>query len=231
MAYATSARQTRLASIWGLILVLGVLPAAAPAADATYRYADKHGTIHFTDDAGSIPAAYRNRATTIEPVPAAAPPSAPVTASTEIPTKGSWISRWPALASLRVPLPSRYQLGVGLAGLALIVAALIAMRASGSRLVKLGLKLAVTAMAVGSFYAMYLSDLNDRISAATRDAAHPTTTGAALVEGGRGVVEKTTETINRTMDATIGQARRTAGAVDQANQRLEHTVGAIEGGP
>jgi hypothetical protein len=44
-------------------------------------------------------------------------------------------------------------------------------------------------------------------------------------------VEKTTETINRTTDATIGQARRTAGAVDQANQRLEHTVDAIDGGP
>ncbi len=223
MAYATSARRTRLASIWGLILVLGVLPVAAPAADATYRYVDKRGTIHFTDDAGSIPEAYRSRATIIESVPAAA--------STAAPAKGSWTSRWPALASLSVPLPSRYQLGVGLAGIALIAAALIAMRASGSRLVKLGLKLAITAIAVGSFYAMYLSDLNDRISAATRDDAHPTTTGAALVEGGRSVVEKTTETINRTADATTGQARRTAGAVDQANQRLEHAVDAIEGEP
>lgn len=231
MEYVTSARRTRLASSWGLILILGVLPVAAPAADATYRYADKHGTIHFTDDAGSIPSAYRSRATTIEPVPTAAPPSAPVTASTEPPTKGWWTSRWPALASLSVPLPSRYQLGVGLAGIALIAAALIAMRASGSRLVKLGLKLAITAIAVGSFYAMYLSDLNDRISAATHDDAHPATTGAALVEGGRGVVEKTTETINRTADATIGRARRAAGAADQANQRLEHAVDAIEGGP
>src|SRR3990170_2579709 len=198
MDHATSARRARLASSWGLILVLGVLPAAAPAADATYRYVD-------------------NRGTTIEPVPTAAPPSAPVTASTEAPAKGSWTSWWPALASLRVPLPSRYQLGVGLAGLALIAAALLAIRASGSRLVKLGLKLAVTAIAVGSFYAMYLSDLNDRISSATHDDAHPTTSGAALVERGRGIVEKTTETINRTADATIGQAHRTAGAVDQAN--------------
>jgi len=227
MDYATSARRTRLTSSWGLILILGVLPVAAPAADATYRYADQHGTIHFTDDAGSLPEAYRNRATTIEP----APTSAPVTASTEAPTRGSWTSRWPALASLSVPLSSRYQFGVGLAGLALIAGALMAMRASGSRLVKLGLKLAITAVAVGSLYAMYLSDLNDRISAATRDDAHPATTEAALVEGGRGVVEKTTETINRTMDATIGQARRTAGTVDQANQRLEHTVDAIDGAP
>ena len=231
MDHATSARRARLASSWGLILVLGVLPAAAPAADATYRYVDKRGTIHFTDDAGSIPAAYRNRATTIEPVPTAAPPSAPVTASTEAPAKGSWTSWWPALASLRVPLPSRYQLGVGLAGLALIAAALLAIRASGSRLVKLGLKLAVTAIAAGSLYTMYLSGLNDRISSATHDAAHPATTGAALVEGGRGIVEKTTETINRTADATIGQAHRTAGAVDQANQRLEHAVDAIGVGP
>jgi hypothetical protein len=44
-------------------------------------------------------------------------------------------------------------------------------------------------------------------------------------------VEKTPETINRTADATTGQARRTAGAVDQANQRLEHTVDVIDGGP
>jgi hypothetical protein len=44
-------------------------------------------------------------------------------------------------------------------------------------------------------------------------------------------VEKTPETINRTADATTGQARRTAGAVDQANQRLEHTVDAIAGEP
>ncbi len=167
MAYATSARRTRLAASWGLILLLGVLPVASLAADAT--------------------------------------PST------------SWASR--------------YQLGVGLAGLALIVAALIAMRASGSRLVKLGLKLAITAIAAGSVYAMYLSDLNGRISAATHDAAHPATTGAALVEGGRGVAGKIPETINRTADATTGQARRTAGAVDQANQRLEHTVDAIEGGP
>ncbi|MBI3608330.1 MAG: DUF4124 domain-containing protein [Nitrospirae bacterium] len=204
---------------------------AAPAADATYRYADQHGTIHFTDDAGSIPETYRDRTTTIESVPIAAPPSAPVTASSEAPTKKSWTSQWPALASPNVPLPSRYQLGVGLAGLALIAGALVAIRASGSRLVKLGLKLAITAIAVGSFYAMYLSDLNDRISAATRDDAHPTTTGAALVEGGRSVVEKTTETINRTMDATIGQARRAAGTVDQTNQRLEHTVHTIDGEP
>jgi hypothetical protein len=126
---------------------------------------------------------------------------------------------------------SRYQLGVGLAGIALIVAALIAMRASGSRLAKLGLKLAITAVAAGSLYAMYLSDLNDRISAAAHDAAHPATTGTALVEEGRGVEEKTTETINRTADATTGQARRTAGTVDQANQRLEHAVDAIAGEP
>jgi len=126
---------------------------------------------------------------------------------------------------------SRYQLGVGLAGLALIAAALIAIRASGSRLVKLGLKLAITAIAAGSVYAMYLSALNDRISAATHDAAHPATTGAALVEGGRGVVEKIPETINRTADATTGQARRTAGAVDQANQRLEHAIDTIAGEP
>jgi len=120
---------------------------------------------------------------------------------------------------------------VGLASLALVATAFIAMRLSGSRLVKLGLKLAITAIAVGGFYAMYLSDLNDRISAATRDDPHPVTTGAALVEGGRGAAEKTTEAINRTADATIGQARRTAGAVDQANQRLEHTVDAIAGEP
>jgi hypothetical protein len=126
---------------------------------------------------------------------------------------------------------SRYQLGVGLAGLALIAAALIAIRASGSRLVKLGLKLAITAIAAGSVYAMYLSALNDRISAATHDAAHPATTGAALVEGGRGVAEKIPETINRTADATTGQARRTAGAVDQANQRLEHAIDTIAGEP
>jgi hypothetical protein len=44
-------------------------------------------------------------------------------------------------------------------------------------------------------------------------------------------VEKTTETINRTADATIGQARRTTGAVDQANPRLEQAVDAIDGGP
>ena len=167
MDHATSARRARLASSWGLILILEVLPVASLAADAT--------------------------------------PSA------------SWAS-W-------------YQLGVGLAGIALIAAALIAIRASGSRLVKLGLKLAITAIAAGSVYAMYRSDLNDRISAATHDAAHPTTTGAALVEGGRGVVEKIPETINRTADATTGQARRTAGAVDQANQRLEHTVDAIAGEP
>ena len=139
-----------------------------------------------------------------------------------------------SLAADATPLASwasRYQLGVGLAGLALIAAALIAIRASGSRLVKLGLKLAITAIAAGSLYAMYLSDLNDRISAATRDAAHSATTGAALVEGGRGVVEKIPERINRTADATTGQARRTAGAVDQANQRLAHAVDAIAGEP
>ncbi len=230
MEDATSARRTRLASSWGLILILGALPVAAPAADATYRYEDKRGTIHFTDNAGSIPEADRNRATTIESVPTAAPPSAPVTTSTEAPAKESWTSRWPVLASLNVPLPSRYQLGVGLAGLALIVGALVAMRASGSRLVKFGLKLAITAIAVGSFYAMYLSDLNDQISAATRDDAHPTTTGAALVEGGQGFVDKTTETIKGTI-ATIDQARRAADTADQINQRLEHTVHTMDDKP
>src|SRR3989304_1033041 len=126
MDHATSVRRARLASSWGLILILGVLPVTAPAADATYRYVDKRGTIHFTDDAGSPPSAYRNRARPIGPVRPAAPPSAPVTASTEAPAKGSWTSWWPALASLRVPLPSRYQLGVGLGGPAVVAAALLA---------------------------------------------------------------------------------------------------------
>lgn len=60
-----------------LLLLLFLLPAADSRADI-YRWEDASGTVHFTDDLSSVPAAFRGKATrVIREAPRTAEPPAP----------------------------------------------------------------------------------------------------------------------------------------------------------
>ncbi|MEO5657082.1 MAG: hypothetical protein ABIO65_12015 [Nitrospiria bacterium] len=114
----------------------------------------------------------------------------------------------PALAALGGFSPSGGRFGVELAGFAVIVGALGAVRAGGGRWVALGITLAIVAIAVGSV-SLYRSGQNDRIPVGTQNEEHPAINGAAP--------EISPQTVFPTRDATIGQAERAAGATDRAN--------------
>jgi hypothetical protein len=129
---------------------------------------------------------------------------------------------------LSIPLPSRFQLGVGLTALALIIGALVAMRASGSRSVRLGLKAGIAITLIASGYGMYLSNLNDRISALAREDAHPTTSGAVVLDHSKSLVDRARAAVERATEATVGEARRNASSLDRAQQDREHVAQALD---
>ncbi len=185
------------------LLTIGFLSLPVFSAKPIYKYVDDAGTTNYTDRLESVPDRYRSRAQEVDPRKGPPNTSAPVTPESaplaapagpddnalaqvyqEKPSTGaSWFDGFPTVA---MPLPSRFQLGVGLASLVLIIGAVVVHGVSQNAVVKLMLKLAITLMLVGTFYMMYFSSLSERISEVTRDPAQGAIAGKELMGDKRG---------------------------------------------
>lgn len=243
------------------ILTLAVLAVASPtlSANVIYKYVDEQGVTNFTEDLQQVPSAYLDRIQALDPVtlqPAkAAPatpgrrpsPSEPVANSAIVdygdrshqPATASWSNR---LADLTIPLPSRYQLGVGLTTLVLIIGFRMVIRTSQNPAVKLLLKTSIMLMIGGTVYAIYLSSLNERISQATQQPAQRTMTGKELLGDIQGtaaqvrqVIDKTAspvkEIFDKTQTATVGEVNRTVSEANQTSRQRESALHSIDSTP
>jgi hypothetical protein len=242
-------------SFWVWLIALLVFCSPALSADIIYRYVDQNGVTSFTERRDLIPEPFRNRAEaldaeTLQPVqeaPAAttAAPSrtaptaetAPPQAAQAPPFYASWLEHFAALA---IPLPTRYQLGVGLTTLILVIGAVVVMRISSNPLVKILFKLLIVLMIGSAVYAIRFSGLNERISEATNESTRQTMTGKDVIGG---VKEKTDQikkvldktagegvrgVIERTKAATVGDVQQTVNEANQSTQRLEQKLQEIE---
>ena len=187
--------------VWFLTIGLFSLPVLS--ATPIYQYVDDTGTTNYTNRLDSVPDRYRGRAKEVDPRRVPPNTSAPVTPESEPPTMttgpddnalaqvyhekpsagASWFDGFHTGA---MPLRSRFQIGVGLASLVLIIGALVVHRVSQNPVVKLLLKLAITLMLVGTFYTMYFSGLSERISEATGEPAQGAIAGKELMGDKRG---------------------------------------------
>ncbi len=144
------------------------------------------------------------------------------------------------LASLRIPLPSQLQLGVGLLTVVLVIGAIAILRYCSNPLVKIALKGFIVLILVGSAYILYFSSLNDRLSAITGKRSHSTISGQDIMTGIRDRVTEATDALQQTAveplmapvqqakDLTIGEANRTVEQANQANRELRIQLDSID---
>lgn len=164
----------------------------------------------------------------VEPVPVQ--PAAP-----------GWLDQF---AGTQIPLPSQFQLGVGLTTLALIIGAVLVSRVSRSPLLKLLLRSSIMLMLGLSVYLMYFSGLNDKISQVTGQPGQQATTGKDLLDEMKAktgqmksALDKAaannpvTSVIEKTKAATVGEANQAVTAANQANQQLDNSLREIEATP
>lgn len=261
-AMLSMARLPISASTGGFLLLLAILTPTLPplpvlSADFIYKYVDDAGTVNFTDHWQSIPESYRGRAQAIDPTtgkPATAPPRTGQTGDPAPPpdrlpeaAKGAGQSRAaPSLlagwlntfSSLSIPLPSRYQFGVGLTTLVLLWGAFKIMRLISNPVLKMLLKASMVFLLAGSVYAMFLSGLNERIAEETGEPDRQTLTGQDLMDNagelkGRvtEAVEKAEAPIKKLEDATVGETTRTVNKANQATGQEEKVLQQIESSP
>ncbi len=168
-------------------VALSLLPFPVLSAKTIYTYVDDAGTTHYTNRLASVPNRYRSRVQEMDAVTPEADPTATTTIADNLtlppvyqeePSAGLWFEGLPSVA---MPVPSRFQLGVGLSSLVLIIGAVVAHGVSRNPMVRFMLKVAVTLLLVGTFYAMYFSGLNERIAELTRGGAHEPMTGRELM--------------------------------------------------
>jgi hypothetical protein len=152
----------------------------------------------------------------------------------------AWLDRF---SKLTFPLPSQFQLGVGLTTLVLIIGAVIIMRVTQNPVFKLLLKASILLVIGGAVYALYLSGLNERVSQATHEQTGRTTSGKEIlgeVKGKAGQVKQFLDktaldpvkgAIEKTKAATVGDVTRTVNEANQANQELQRKLEEIEPAP
>ncbi|MBI5411370.1 MAG: hypothetical protein HZA21_05200 [Nitrospirae bacterium] len=232
----------------------------ALSSDIVYKYVDENGVAFFTDNYQNIPTQHLERmqaldATTLQPatprgnVPATpSPPSTPT--AQEVPQAQqseappqmaeAWLAR---LSQQRIPLPTQFQLGVGLTSLILIIGIIMVRRASQNPALKLLLKVSIMFVLGSTVYTLYLSGLNERVSQATNEPTGRTTSGKELlgdVKGKAGqakqILDKTVlapvkEAIEKTKAATVGDVTKTVNEANRANQQLDKDLRAIESTP
>lgn len=162
------------------------------------------------------------------PVPRAAAQPQPIAAE---PATPGWLDQ---LAGTRIPLPSQFQLGVGLTTLALIVGAVMVSRVSRNPLLKLLLRSSIMLLLGGSVYLMYFSGMSEKIAGITHEPGQQTTSGKELLDQ---MKAKTGEAltnnpvagvIEKTKAATIGEANQAVNAANRANQQLDRSLKEID---
>ncbi len=233
-----------------ILLSVGFFAASALAGEVIYKYVDDEGTTVFTEQWHRIPPQYIDRVQSIDPLtgqpykappaplppkPRAAPlpvaPAAPAPAA-EKPFYAAWLEQFSKLA---VPLPSRYQLGVGAMAFVLIFGAFKIMRLSSNLLVKVMLKGIMLLILAASAYAMYVSGLNERISAITHDPAQQSITGKELIREGQTTVDQAKKALDQAAapiqkfkELTIDEVSRTVEKANASNKEMIDTLEKIE---
>ncbi len=241
--------------LWFLFALL-FSPAPTYSSTTFYKYVDEKGTVTYTNRLENVPLRYRKQALVLEldsppatssvvtPQSAGSPRSSPDAtipaepASQQNSTRSSsWVT-W--LASLRIPLPSQLQLGVGLLTVVLVIGAIAILRYCSNPLVKIALKGFIVLILVGSAYILYFSSLNDRLSAITGKRSHSTISGQDIMTGIRDRVTEATDALQQTAveplmapvqqakDLTIGEANRTVEQANQANRELRIQLDSID---
>lgn len=255
-------RRTGLTLLFTVCLLTAWTFANRPAlsADVVYKYVDDNGVAFFTDNYQNIPTQYMERmqaldAATLQPVvPRGNVPTSPSPPSTsaaqEVPQAHrseappqmaeAWLAR---LSKQRIPLPTQFQLGVGLTSLILIIGIIMVRRASQNPVLKFLLKVSIMFVLGGTVYALYLSGLNERVSQATNEPTGRTASGKELLRDVKGkagqvkqLLDKTAlapvkEAIEKTKAATVGDVTKTVNEADQANQQLDKHLREIETAP
>jgi hypothetical protein len=251
------------ACLTGFLSLLFLLASVAGAGDVIYRYVDDNGVANFAGTRDSIPIQYQSRvetldAVTFKPVPApgaaSSAPSAdaenqaPIglsrlakpqdqtnqTAAQPAPAEPAGPSLLDKFGGTTIPLPSQFQLGVGLTTLALIIGAIMVSRISRNPVFRLLLRSSIMLMLGGAVYVMYFSGLNEQISQTTREPAQRTTTGKELLGDMKEKIGKAaannpvTNVIEKTKAATVGEANQAVSAANQANQQLDKNLRDIE---
>jgi hypothetical protein len=226
----------------------------ASASAPIYKYIDDKGVPTFTEQWDGIPERYRSRVESLDPstmqpfragevvsAGRSAVGSAAASPTQTIPSEPSALSgALDRAGGFRIPLPSRYQFGIGLTTLLLTVMIWMMMRFNGNVLIKFALKIVMILLVTGGMYAMYFSGLNERVAQATGQAAQPSVSGKELLDGVKGTTANLTDTlqktaiaplqstIEKTKEITVGEVSRTVGQANNANQLLQQKLHEIE---
>lgn len=223
---------TTLAFLW-LVGSFG-LPAFIQAQSPIFKYEDDSGIITFTEQWDSVPDKYRERVVTLNP--ATLKPveggSSPHRSHASLPIAGEnpqdfvsnvWENR---LDGLSIPLLSQFQLGVGLTDVVLIVGMLLVRHYTSNPFIKVLLKLIVVILVGGTGALLYLLHLNANVSIVTGEPVRETTEVEGFMQTLKNsraplsdavensIVQPLQSVIERSKEATLGQATRT---VDRAN--------------
>lgn len=226
----------------------GLLPASICADSPIFKYEDNSGIITFTEQWDSIPSKYRERvialdSATLKPVEGASLPHRPhalqpiIGEDLKDSVQNAWRGR---LEGLSIPLPSQFQLGVGVASGVLIVGTLMVRRYTSNPIMRAVLKLVVVILVGGTGYLLYFSTLNAEVSALTGEPLRPTTTVDGLMQTLKNsgaplsraiehsVVHPLHSVIEQSKDATVGKASRTVNESNAATTQMEKTLKEIE---
>ncbi|TAJ10331.1 MAG: DUF4124 domain-containing protein [Nitrospirae bacterium] len=268
VAAIPSARLWFLPSIF-LLTLLSLAPLAW-SGEVVYRYVDDQGVATFSSQRDTIPLKYQGQvqaldAVTFQPVQDAAAPTAPPEPEFQTPAGlsrlakpagqatppvapqpiqaepagPSWLDRF---AGTTIPLPSQFQLGVGLTALVLIVCAVMVSRMLQNLVLKLLLRTSIMLLLGGSVYLIYFSGMNERLAETTRQPGRRTTTGKELLGDMKGKADQmkaaldkaaapVTGVIEKTKAATLGEADQAVNAANQSNQQLDKRLREIEANP
>lgn len=167
-----------------------------------------------------------------------APPTIPAPIPAEL-ARPSWLDQ---LVGTTIPLPSQFQLGVGLTALVLIVCSVLVSRMVRSLILKTLLKSAVPLLLGSAVYLMYFSGMNERLAETTRQPGQRTTTGKELLSDMKGKADQmksaldkaaapVANVIEKTKAATVGEANQAVNAANQSNQQLDKRLREIESTP
>jgi hypothetical protein len=220
------------------------LPAFIRADTPTFKYEDDSGIITFTEQWDSIPGKYRERvvtlnSATLKPVEGGSSPHRPHASQSiagENPQDSACNSWRDTLDGLSIPLPSQFQLGVGLTSGVLIVGTLMERRYTSNPFMRVLLKLVVVILVGGAGYLLHFSNLNAEVSTLTRESLRQTTTVGGLMQTLKNssaplshaiensVVHPLQSVMEQSKDATVGQASRTVERANAATTQMENTL-------
>lgn len=162
-------------------------------------------------------------------------PVAPVSAQAER-SGPSWLDQF---AGTTFPLPSPFQLGVGLTTLVLIMFAMMVSRMTQGLVLRMLLRSSIVLLLGGAAYLLYFSGMNERMAETTGQPRQRTATGKEILgdmkdkaDQMKSALDKAaapvTGAIEKTKAATVGEANQAVNAANQSNQQLDKRLREID---